>query len=331
MKILTDYLITENQCPLWEENTQNIDDIPFWGDKYAFSQHHWMKTLRLFWQRKDYDLIITGHFRGSLLYAWLQWIFPWHKRPQLMLDFMLDEKQPSLIWQIKRQIQKRLLQKVDRILIFSRQELEEYSRLLDIPQNKFQFVYYHTNIIEPHLVSRHGGYIFAAGNAGRDYATLLKALEGTDIPTIIVTSPANLAGLKTPPSVKVFYNIPYDKYLELLNNARIVVVPLHKRVRSVGMVVMMEGMALGKPVVVSCACSLKEYIEDGKNGFMVEVNDATALREKIFYLLDNPQEAARIGTQALEDIKNRWTFNHYVSEVLKIAREMVDINLCGIK
>lgn len=324
MRIITDYQIIKSQTPLWEKNTEYIDYIPFWGSKYAFAKSHIVRTLRVFWRRRHYDLVITGDFRGSMLYAFLQCIFTWHKRPQLMLDFMLDERKPGLIWCMKRGIQKCILRKVDCILIFSRNELEDYSKLLKIPKEKFKFLYYHTNITDPHMINEHKGYVFAAGKAGRDYATLLKALEGTDIPLVIVTTPERMRGLTPPPTVKVFYNISYDKYLSLLTDAQVVVVPLKSRVRSVGMVVMLEGMAYGKPVITTMASSNQEYIKDGENGFLVEVEDADTLRERILYLRANPSEACKIGERGLEDVKNNWLFEHYVRNVLDIAKEMVE-------
>ncbi len=324
MKILTDYQIIPQQCPLWEKQTDYIDYIPFWGSGFAFAKNHAVKALRVFWRRKDYNLIITGDFRGSLIYTLLQWIFPWNKRPQLMLDFMLDEEKPGPVWKLKRAIQKRILRRVDQILIFSRTELTDYVKILGIPQEKFKFIYYHTNITQPRKVTEHEGYVFAAGNAGRDYKTVLEALEGTDIPLVIVTSPHRMEGLKIPSSVKVFYDIPYANYLDLLTKAQIVIVPLKNRVRSVGMVVMMEGMALGKPVITTVASSVQEYIRDGENGFLVGVGDAKTLRERIEYLRANQSQADRIGSRALKDIMENWTFEHYVTNVLNIAKEMVE-------
>jgi len=109
-----------------------------------------------------------------------------------------------------------------------------------------------------------------------------------------------------------------------LAKAQVVVVPLKTRLRSVWMVVMLEGMALGKPVVVTRASSNQEYIRQGENGFLVKVGDAAALREKILYLIENPAAAQEIGRQALEDVNNHWTFEHYVSSVLEVAKQMVE-------
>ncbi len=324
MKILTDYQIIKSQCPRWEEQTQNIDYLPFWGSGYAFAKYYWVKAIRLFWRRSNYDLVITGDFRGGQVYAFLQWLFPRQRRPQLMLDFMLDEEKPCFFWRLKRAVQRRILAGVDCILVFSRNELADYVQLLGIPKERFHFLYYHTNIIQPRRIAGHEGYVFAAGNAGRDYATLLKALEGTGIPLIIVTSPKRMKGLPPPAGVKIFYDIAYLDYLDLLAKAQVVVVPLKSRLRSVGMVVMLEGMALGKPVVVTRASSNQEYIRQGENGFLVEVGDAAALREKIICLRENPAEAEKIGRQALDDINNYWTFEHYVGSVLEIAKEMVE-------
>jgi glycosyltransferase involved in cell wall biosynthesis len=57
----------------------------------------------------------------------------------------------------------------------------------------------------------------------------------------------------------------------------------------------LEAMACGTPVVVTSVASLPEVVTDGETGFVVPPNDPGALREKIRWLLEHPDEAARMG------------------------------------
>jgi alpha-maltose-1-phosphate synthase len=57
----------------------------------------------------------------------------------------------------------------------------------------------------------------------------------------------------------------------------------------------LEAMACGTPVVVTSVASLPEVVADGETGFVVPPNDPAALREKLTWLLDHPDDAARMG------------------------------------
>ncbi|MFH0820027.1 MAG: glycosyltransferase family 4 protein [bacterium] len=59
--------------------------------------------------------------------------------------------------------------------------------------------------------------------------------------------------------------------------------------------VLVEANAAGRPVVATATTGAKDIVKDGYNGFLVPIGDAEALAQKILYLLDNPEEAKKIG------------------------------------
>ncbi len=342
MKVLTEYRIIKSQCPLWEERTHNVRYFPSWGSRLSrqafippplrkFIQHidnlPVVIALRLFKNKKDYDIVITGDFKAGIFYALFRKLFAGNSCPHLLLDLMLDAERQSLRWRIKRFIQKKILASVDCMLVFSRSELEYYSRVLNISADKFRFVPYHTNITQPQMISANAGYLFSAGKSGRDYKTLMEAAKNLPVELIVVSDRASMQGIKIPSNVKVYYDISYDNYLELLKDSMVVVLPLSPHIRSLGMVVMLEAMALGKPTINSRAISNVEFINDGENGLLVEMENPQALREKILSLLDNSEECNRIGRNALADVKKHWSFEKYVRSVLSIAQELTSQGL----
>ncbi|MCL0073613.1 glycosyltransferase family 4 protein [Dehalococcoidia bacterium] len=64
--------------------------------------------------------------------------------------------------------------------------------------------------------------------------------------------------------------------------------------------VVIEAMAAGKPVVATKTPGALMQVRDGWNGFLVEIGDEEELAEKTRYLLDNPEEARRMGANARE-------------------------------
>lgn len=86
---------------------------------------------------------------------------------------------------------------------------------------------------------------------------------------------------------------------ELVSSADVVVAPFRSTegISDIPIIVL-EAMALGKPVVVSNLAGVREAIQHGKNGFIVELNVddfANAIRN----LLDNPVLSEEIGKRAI--------------------------------
>jgi glycosyltransferase involved in cell wall biosynthesis len=280
-------------------------------------------ALRLLLANWPYDIVVTGDYRVGRSYAILQKLFRYRRKPHLFLDFMLDDPQSSILWTIKRFYQKKVFRLICRIVVFSKNEVETYARDLNIPKEKFVFVPYHTNISKPFFVESKSDYILSAGSSGRDYKTLIEAVRGTNLKLKIVARPENVDHLDTPSNVEIICNIPHVEYLDMIANCRFVIIPLESHIRSLGMVVMLEGMSLGKAVLMTRAVSNVEYIDEGTNGFFVDFHDPDKMREKILYLWDNPGLCDKIGRQAVKDVKSKWTYKQYVDSIFSIIHQMV--------
>ncbi len=64
--------------------------------------------------------------------------------------------------------------------------------------------------------------------------------------------------------------------------------------------VILEAMACGLPVVTTAHAGVSGIVRDGREGFIVPVRDSGALREKIDFFLNHPQECSRMGEAARE-------------------------------
>lgn len=82
----------------------------------------------------------------------------------------------------------------------------------------------------------------------------------------------------------------------LMAEADIVVVPSQKP-EPFGMVVI-EGMALGRPVVATTPGGPAEVVTDGVDGLLVSIGDSPGLTAALMRLLDSPVEARLIGERA---------------------------------
>jgi glycosyltransferase involved in cell wall biosynthesis len=60
----------------------------------------------------------------------------------------------------------------------------------------------------------------------------------------------------------------------------------------------LEAMAMGRPIITTDWPGCRETVVDGVNGFLVPIRDANALAEKMIYLIEHPDDAARMGRES---------------------------------
>jgi glycosyltransferase involved in cell wall biosynthesis len=70
---------------------------------------------------------------------------------------------------------------------------------------------------------------------------------------------------------------------------------------------LIEAMAVGLPVIATAAGGIKDIIETGQNGIMIEINDEDALVESILTLIHEPDEANRLGKAGRKTVIKRFS------------------------
>lgn len=86
--------------------------------------------------------------------------------------------------------------------------------------------------------------------------------------------------------------------------------------------VILEAMAAGLPVITTTNTGGPDVIEDGKEGFIVPAGNVEALREKMSYFIQNPEQAFKMG-QAAHQKARQYTWEKYGSLYAKIVEEVV--------
>jgi len=85
--------------------------------------------------------------------------------------------------------------------------------------------------------------------------------------------------------------------IHLIEKSNVVVVP-EQWLSDFGPVILVEAMALAKPVVASRIGGTPEFIEDGVSGFLVAHDEPKKFAEKIIWLLQHEEEAQTMGENA---------------------------------
>jgi len=81
---------------------------------------------------------------------------------------------------------------------------------------------------------------------------------------------------------------------------------------------LLEGMACGTPAICTNVASMPEVVEDGVTGFVVPPNDPSALREKLTWLWEHPEQARAMGEAARARVLKVFTWPAVVRRCLQI-------------
>jgi glycosyltransferase involved in cell wall biosynthesis len=88
---------------------------------------------------------------------------------------------------------------------------------------------------------------------------------------------------------------------------------VHPALRDPFPLALLEGMALGRPIVASAVGGIPEMLEDGVSGCLVPPGDAPALAAAIAALLRDPARRARVGAAARERLVTRFSLEGFAA------------------
>lgn len=86
-------------------------------------------------------------------------------------------------------------------------------------------------------------------------------------------------------------------------------------------VVAIEGMMNEKLVIVSDAMGIADYITDGQTGFITPCEDVEALTNKIMWVMDNQDEAVKIGKASRKVYDDYFSMEEFEKNVLKVFKD----------
>jgi glycosyltransferase involved in cell wall biosynthesis len=82
--------------------------------------------------------------------------------------------------------------------------------------------------------------------------------------------------------------------------------------------VVLESMACGKPVIASDNGGTGEIVQDGLNGYLIQVEDDAELASKILFLKNHPENLKVLGLNAKETVKSKYTIEKMVLSYMNI-------------
>ena len=174
-------------------------------------------------------------------------------------------------------------------------------------------------------IEQEKGFIVSVGEVrGRDYPTLLKAVDGLPVNLLIAASGRWYAQqnhqdfeAETPSNVTIGSRFLRVELRKLYARMQFMVLSLHDGVPG-GATATLEAMCMGRPVIASRTENICDYIIDGVTGILVKQGDAGELRDAIEYLVAHPEEAHRLGNNARQRIEDELNLDTYVDRIAQV-------------
>lgn len=196
--------------------------------------------------------------------------------------------------------------------------------------------------------------ICAVGLEFRDYDTLVRAARGlaAEIRIAAASSWSHHAAFAASPNLPANISVQSYTYLplrDLYAAARVVVVPLKDVDNQAGITVILEAMAMSKPVIVTATRGQTDVVRDRRNGgrgrvmrewwpgfvdapevaatlgdlptgFYVTPSDADELRRAIQYLLDYPDVAGELGRNGRRVVESLFSLDAFTARFAAVIR-----------
>lgn len=169
--------------------------------------------------------------------------------------------------------------------------------------------------------------IASAGLELRDYRVLAAAAGDLDVDVCLTGFSAD-----APPSRTLFPDewpgnfsrrrYEWPELAQLYRDADAVVVTLAPSIYASGVTTMLEGMASGRPVIVTRTQGLEGYLNDTDALTLIDPSDPAQLRQAILNVLADPELAAKRGDRAAQIAAERYGSETAMENTARVLEQL---------
>jgi len=127
-----------------------------------------------------------------------------------------------------------------------------------------------------------------------------------------------IKNLQMTQAIRLIFHVDHDNLVNIINEHNLFI--LSSKRESMGAVVL-EAMACGLPVIVSDAGGMKDFVQEGKNGFVFKQGSYLDLAEKIEIFLNDRNKLKIFGDYSLKLVKERFNNQILFDQYFKIFNE----------
>lgn len=279
------------------------------------------KTLRSVRKAWRSDLVLAFLEKEALSASWAKrrGMMPYAGRPLVMIAcWLADELQRMSPAQRTAVVTS--YSGVDLILVLSRNQVEilveagfDAARIEAV-----SFGYNPDQFPVAAFEDRHG-IVSVGADRGRDFSTLLQAVEGSDLQLHLYTDEGHLNGGELPAEVVFHGRVPFGRYQEVLATASIVAIPTHVMAYPSGQTVALEAAGTGACLVLTDTPAMREYFDD-ESAVFVSPGDTDGWRRALTELASDAEKRRRLGRNAAALVGAHFTYTDMWSQVDEAIR-----------
>ena len=277
---------------------QKTDMARFLAERHGFDnlyrkagQEGQSRTRLFFIQNTFLDLLfLLGRLRTIRRYDEI--LAHWHSAMAFMiLDRLGLIRYERLLWfgfSVREPFLEklyRLVLKLDRgntrLVVFTRQEVDDYSRTLDLDPSRLLFIA-HGDWPQPIDVPKVFGpdptldletpFYFTGGFTNRDYRPVIEVFRELGLRLIIVCAEttADVVDAELPSNIQVYRNISFPNFELLLRACKAVIIPLKEDAGAAGHSVLVRSMRNAKLVISNDFRIAYDYVDNGIDGILLK-------------------------------------------------------------
>ena len=308
------YLFDQAFSSSWDESILDSADAP------KIMPRWWQLAREVLRRHTEYDAIVSWGEKLSLALL-MQQQFVRVRKPHIALMYQFEK--PNIRLPLST-----FKNNLHSVLTWSTVQRHALINRIGFPAERVYLIRHYVDQVFYSPRTNVGDMICAVGAEMRDYATLLEALRNTGIRCHVAADHVRIPGRFRLLNDR---RIPIDRIgtwtnpqitrgrmslVELRNlyaRSRFVVVPLMSSDTDNGITVILEAMAMGKPVICSRTHGQVDVIQEGVTGQYVPVGDAAALRAAILSLWNDPQRAEWMGHNARTHVERFHTLEKFTA------------------
>jgi glycosyltransferase involved in cell wall biosynthesis len=301
-------------------------DVVWHHQKHTYKRLRDM--LRATWKiltcRKRYDVLYATHTLGiepiillRALGLYRHPIVVWHHQPIVKAKNPLREALARLFYR-----------GMDHMIFFSEKLMQDSLLSKKADPRRMSMVHWGADLdYYDHLQldGQHPSFFISTGKELRDYETLLKAFQETNLPLTLYAEKKRQAyfeELNPGENIEMHYGdrpIPHEIAL-MVAQSRCVCICCQESNYTVGLTTVVEALALGLPILCTRNPQMPLDIEAEGCGFWIEPQDVEGWKEKLRYIADHPEEAKVMGQRGRTLAEQYYNIKQCGREIAKIIK-----------
>lgn len=280
-----------------------------------------------------FNVVVTVSLLPSFVYGLLCRLLGKPKSLHVCKEFYLEagSTKKTLLKKVRLGLLRFSLNKVDTVILNATAEAGYYSKILGLPEDRFQFVAWPSNIVEPEVIKQDNGCFLAVGKSLRDWQTFFKAVKHTSCNYIVIAGTEDVKTFPTLDNVSIKTDVNRQEYLNILRESKGVILPLKPTIRSTGQASFLEAMAYGKPVIASDVVGVRDYLKNEENALLCKPEDEESLRECIMRIIDDATLCNRIALAGFQSVVKKFNKKQYAEDLLEVIKnKLADIDIIKV-